>query len=216
MIEFKNLCKSYKVHQRVENILQNVNLSIDRGERIALLGPSGAGKTTLMNILGLLDTQTSGQYWLEGIATNQYNQRSLAKVRNNKIGFIFQQYHLLPAFSIERNIQLPWRYGNKTHLDHYHELIDNLGLKPLLNKKPDQLSGGQQQRVAIARAMINQPELILADEPTGALDFATGEQVMSVLQNQPPKTTVIIITHNEKIAQRCNRTIKIMDGAVVS
>ena len=212
MIELKNINKTFKLHGRVESILKNINLTVDQGERVAILGPSGAGKSTLMNIIGLLDPAYSGQYWFDGQQIHSFRKKNLAAMRNREIGFIFQQYQLLPAFSIEKNIKLPWLYGTHTNEDYFDDIVDYLGIKPYLRNKPHQLSGGQQQRVAIARAMINRPNMILADEPTGALDQSTGNQVIKLLEQQPQKTTVITITHNHEIAERFSRTIHLKDG----
>ncbi len=214
MLELKHITKIYKAPTFTEKVLNRITLSIDSGERAAIVGPSGAGKTTLMNIMGTLDTPTSGEYCLDGLAINTLHTKQKALLRNQNIGFIFQKYYLLSKFSVEQNIQLPWRYSKNPDHNYYEKLIRQLGIQHLVKKHPNQLSGGQQQRVAIARALLNKPKLVLADEPTGALDKKNGDEVMSILMNLDQSCTVVIITHNQIVAQQCSQIINIHDGNV--
>lgn len=219
-IKLSHVSKSYKQQNREDKILVDLNLEIKKGELVAVMGPSGSGKSTLLNILGCLDTCTSGRYDLDGMNISQQSSRTLAEIRNQKIGFVFQQFNLLSEYTVFENLEIPFLYKrNKKRaeklkvrqriLDHlrYFDLFD------LRNKKPKFLSGGQQQRVAIARAMVNNPELILADEPTGALDIENGNRIMKYLKhiNKNGKT-VIIVTHDPKIAQKCESIFYLEDG----
>ena len=185
---------------------------------VAIMGPSGSGKTTLLNILGLLDIQTSGEYILDGKVVKGIKADSLAKLRNKKIGFIFQNFNLLYEYDIVYNVSIPLTYSNNTKdmRSRCVKMLKMVGLKDHINKKPDELSGGQKQRVAIARALINEPEIILADEPTGALDKKTGDDILELIRdiNKEGKT-IIIVTHDKSIADKCDRVINIIDGQVV-
>jgi putative ABC transport system ATP-binding protein len=209
MIEIKNLTFGY-THQ--PPILSNIDVTITGGEFVALLGPSGAGKSTLMHIMGLLTQLQQGDYWLDGIDTKTLTKKQQAQYRNQMIGFIFQQYHLLPNMSIKDNICLPWLYGQSQDQSHLDDLIESLGIDHLIEKKANQLSGGEQQRVAIARALINAPKLLLADEPTGALDEDNGERVMTLLRKHRKNRTIVLVTHNPLIAAQCDRIIALKDG----
>lgn len=211
MIEIKSLSQIYNTTK----VLNKISFSIQSGEYVALLGQSGAGKSTLMNVLGLLQKPQYGDYWLEGQHINKLNQNQKANLRNEKIGFIFQQYHLLPELSVYENIKLPWQYSRDHDHHHLDELVTTLGIIHLLKKKPSQLSGGEQQRVAIARSMINKPSLILADEPTGALDEKNGHNVMTLLQKHRANKTLLLVTHNQSIAEQCDRIIMLKDGQLV-
>ncbi|MEE2770083.1 MAG: ABC transporter ATP-binding protein [Pseudomonadota bacterium] len=210
MIEVKSLSHSFNTTK----VLDNISFTIHQGEYVALLGQSGAGKSTLMHILGLLQKPQYGDYWLNGQHINQLNNNQKAKLRNQKIGFIFQQYHLLSELSVFENIKLPWQYSNHQNHDHLDELVTSLGITHLLGKKPSQLSGGEQQRVAIARSMINSPSLLLADEPTGALDQNNGKNVMALLKKHRANKTLLLVTHNQTIAQQCDRIIQLKDGII--
>ena len=211
MIEIKSLSQIYNTTK----VLNKISFSIQSGEYVALLGQSGAGKSTLMNVLGLLQKPQYGDYWLEGQHINKLNKNQKANLRNEKIGFIFQQYHLLPELSVYENIKLPWQYSRDHDHHHLDELVTTLGIIHLLKKKPSQLSGGEQQRVAIARSMINKPSLILADEPTGALDEKNGHNVMTLLQKHRANKTLLLVTHNQSIAEQCDRIIMLKDGQLV-
>ena len=208
MIEIKSLSHAFKT----TTVLEDISFTIQTGEYVALLGPSGAGKSTLMHILGLLQPPQYGDYWLNGQHINKLNKTQKAHMRNQTIGFIFQQYHLLPELSVYDNIKLPWQYSVEHDHHHLDELVTSLGIIHLLSKKPTELSGGEQQRVAIARSMINKPSLILADEPTGALDEENGNKVMHLLKQHRINKTLLLVTHNQKIAEACDRVIMLKDG----
>lgn len=211
MIEIKSLSQTFNT----STVLKDISFTINHGEYVALLGPSGAGKSTLMNILGLLQNIQYGDYWLDGQHTNKLNNNQKANIRNKKIGFIFQQYHLLSELSVYENIKLPWQYTSEHDHTHLDELVTSLGIIHLLKKKPAQLSGGEQQRVAIARSLINNPTMILADEPTGALDEKNGINVMSLLKKHRANKTLLVVTHNQSIAEKCDRIIMLKDGNIV-
>ncbi|MDU1936223.1 MAG: ABC transporter ATP-binding protein [Clostridium sp.] len=218
MISLKNIIKDYGEGSGKTTALKGVNLEIKKGEMVAIMGPSGSGKTTLLNILGLLDVQTSGEYILDGKVVKGIKADSLAKLRNKKIGFIFQNFNLLYEYDIVYNVSIPLTYSNNTKdmRSRCIKMLKMVGLKDHINKKPDELSGGQKQRVAIARALINEPEIILADEPTGALDKKTGEDILELIRdiNKEGKT-IIIVTHDKSISDKCDRVINIIDGQVV-
>ncbi len=216
MIELKNICKSYTLGEQVLKVLDNINFKVEKGEFVSIIGPSGSGKSTLMNILGLLDVSDSGEYLLDDLSIKNANDGTLADIRNKKIGFIFQSFNLLPKMNALENVQVPLMYrgiNRKEAQKRAYEILDKVGLKGREKHMPSQLSGGQQQRVAIARALIGNPEIILADEPTGALDSKTGNEVMELLQKLNREgQTIILITHDISIANRANRTVKMMDG----
>ena len=199
--------------------LDNVNVDIRAGEYVAIVGPSGSGKSTLMNMLGCLDVPTSGEYRLNGQDVSKLNETQLAKVRNKNIGFVFQRYNLMGRSSALRNVELPARYGGLSARDRSQkarEALTAVGLADKINNKPTELSGGQQQRVAIARALVNKPNILLADEPTGALDSKTGKEILDLFEQLHHESgiTVIVVTHDPGIAQRADRTIFIKDGQV--
>lgn len=200
--------------------LDNINLSIDKGEFIAIMGPSGSGKSTLLNILGCIDIPTSGEYKLDSKGVNSLSSKRLATLRNEKIGYIFQNFNLLYEYNLIDNVTLPLTYSKKRFQSARSKAIEALkavGLEEHIKKTPDKLSGGQKQRVAIARALINDPELILADEPTGSLDQKTGEKIMEMLKEVNLKGhTVIIVTHDINIANQCDRKIIIKDGKIIN
>ncbi|MGL4848581.1 MAG: ABC transporter ATP-binding protein [Clostridium sp.] len=218
IIKLENIVKIYGKGEGVVYGLNKVDLEIEKGELIAIMGPSGSGKSTLLNILGCLDKPTSGEYFLDGSNIKELKGDKLAEVRSNNIGFIFQSFNLLNEKNVIDNILVPLKFSNKkikNKKEKVKELLQTLGLTGLEKKKINLLSGGQKQRVAIVRALINDPDIILADEPTGALDKKNGEEVMKILTELAKKgITVIIVTHDLKIGQQCERIIKILDGKI--
>lgn len=197
-------------------VLKQIDLEVSKGDFLAVLGPSGSGKSTLMNIIGCLDSPSSGNYLLSNQPTNDLGDKELAAIRNKEIGFVFQQFQLLPRLSALQNVELPLVYAGineKERKRRAKEMLKRVGLEDKIHNRPNQLSGGQQQRVAIARAMVTEPAILLADEPTGALDQKTGQQIMRLFQeiNQEGKT-IIMITHDIEIAQHANRIVHILDG----
>ena len=219
MIEIRNMTKVYTMGSSEFKALDNVNVDIRAGEYVAIVGPSGSGKSTLMNMLGCLDVPTSGEYRLNGQDVSKLNETQLAKVRNKNIGFVFQRYNLMGRSSALRNVELPARYGGLSARDRSQkamEALNAVGLADKINNKPTELSGGQQQRVAIARALVNKPNILLADEPTGALDSKTGKEILDLFEQLHHESgiTVIVVTHDPGIAQRADRTIFIKDGQV--
>jgi putative ABC transport system ATP-binding protein len=221
MIEIRNMSKVYEMGDVTVRALDDVSLTIRTGEYVAIIGPSGSGKSTLMNMLGALDTPTAGQYFLNGQDVSKMNETQLAKVRNKNIGFIFQRYNLMGRTSALRNVELPARYGGVGMRERNQKAKDALlavGLGDKLNNKPTELSGGQQQRVAIARALVNQPTILLADEPTGALDSKTGKEILDLFDqlHRERNITVIVVTHDPNVARRARRVISIKDGRIES
>lgn len=219
IIKITSIDKVYKMGSSSFKALDNVSLSIAKGEYVAIVGPSGAGKSTLMNIIGCLDTPTSGEYILDGVNT-KCSDSKLAEIRNKKIGFIFQNYNLLPKLNILENVELPLLYlgypSNKIR-EKAKEAIEKVGLSTHLKHKPSELSGGQMQRVAIARALVTGPQLILADEPTGALDSKTGKEVLQMLHDLNNEgNTIVMITHDKEIAANAKRMITVRDGRITS
>ena len=216
MIELKEINKSFSVGDETIKALDNINLKIEKGDFVSIIGPSGSGKSKLMNILGLLDIPDSGEYLLDGIAIKQTKDNKLAEIRNRKIGFIFQNFNLLSKMNAIENVQLPLMYrglSDKESRKIAYEYLEKVGLKGRENHLPTQLSGGQQQRVAIARAIAGNPEIILADEPTGALDSKTSEEIMEQLKKLNNNgQTIILITHDIGVAKKAKRIIKILDG----
>ena len=216
MFELKKINKNFYLGEEIIRALDDVNFVVNKGEFVSIVGPSGSGKSTLRNILGLLDTPDSGTYTLDGINVSKARENELAQIRNNKIGFIFQNFNLLGKMSAIENIQLPMIYQGKTNEEsrkRAYELIEKVGLKGRENHLPNQLSGGQQQRVAIARALACKPEIILADEPTGALDSKTSIDIMNELEDLNNRgQTIILITHDINVAKRAKRIVKITDG----
>jgi putative ABC transport system ATP-binding protein len=218
MITVNNIVKTYQTGSMSLTVLKNISIHIDRGEMVAIMGPSGSGKSTLMNIIGCLDRPTSGSYSLDGQEVAKLSENQLAEVRSRKIGFVFQQFNLLSRSTALRNVELPMIYSgarNRTGLA--KSALSRVGLDDRMDHRPNQLSGGQQQRVAIARAIVNEPLVLMADEPTGALDTKTGEEIMTIFQelNNEGKT-VIVVTHEADIANHCNRIIRFKDGEIVS
>ncbi|MDQ0214916.1 putative ABC transport system ATP-binding protein [Oikeobacillus pervagus] len=219
MIQLKNINKSYKQGKEEIPILHHINLSIEQGEYVSIMGPSGSGKSTLMNIIGCLDTPTSGEYTLEGKNMLAGKENELAAIRNQFIGFVFQSFNLLPRSTALENVELPLIYAKvekKERRKRAIEALTKVGLADRLHFKPTQLSGGQKQRVAIARAIVNQPKFVLADEPTGALDSKSSEQVMDIFTKLNQEgVTVVLITHEQEIADFTNRKIFIRDGQIM-
>ena len=214
----RNICKSYHMGDEDMQVLSNVNLDIDQGEFLSVLGPSGSGKSTLMNIIGCLDVATSGDYTLCGQVIEDMDEAQLAYVRSHEIGFVFQNHQLLPRLTALKNVELPLIYAGVTPRERRRraqELLERVGLGDRMNHLPNQLSGGQQQRVAIARALVGNPSILLADEPTGALDQKTGRQVMSLFQELNGEgRTIIMITHDMHIAAYAHRVVHIIDGVL--
>ena len=220
MIEIQDLTKTYHLGSVEVPALRGVSFRVERGEVVAIMGQSGSGKSTLMNILGCLDLATGGQYLLDGENIAGYSEDQLAEVRNRKIGFVFQQFNLLPRMTVRRNAELPLMYNGgkpeKEIQERAESILKAVGLVDRMDHRPTELSGGQQQRVAIARALINEPALILADEPTGNLDSHTGEEIMRLLLglNEASRLTLIIVTHDPNIAAQTQRVIHLRDGMI--
>lgn len=216
MIVAENLCKTYGTGEGAVNALCNVDLTIEDGEFVAIVGKSGSGKSTLLNLLGGLDSVTRGRVLYNDVDITKLGEPALADFRLHKIGFVFQFYDLLPELTAEENIMLPAQLAKNKSAD-ISALVERLGLTDRMKHYPSQLSGGQQQRAAIARALINNPDVLLCDEPTGNLDQKTGDDVMELLLklNKTEKRTIVIVTHNPEIAARCERTIEISDGVLV-
>ena len=212
----RGIVKQYEMGGEIQTILKGIDLDIDEGEFLSVLGPSGSGKSTLMNIIGCLDTPTAGTYILHGRTIRDLDQKQLARIRSREIGFIFQQFQLLPRLDALRNVELPLIYAGvppKERTRRAQEMLVRVGLKDRMHHHQNQLSGGQQQRVAIARALATNPTLLLADEPTGALDQATGEQVMELFcELNHEGRTIVMITHDLKIARHATRIVNILDG----
>jgi putative ABC transport system ATP-binding protein len=219
MIKLENIYKTYGSGEIEVHALSGVNLDIAEGEYCAIMGSSGSGKSTMMNILGCLDRPTSGNYYLNGKNVASFPSKQLAKVRNLQIGFIFQQFHLLPQLSALENVILPMIYADISPVEQKKRAISALtkvGLKHRLNNKPNQLSGGQQQRVAIARSIVNNPLILLADEPTGALDSETTKEIMEIFrQLNEENMTIILVTHEHDVAEETKRIINFADGKII-
>jgi putative ABC transport system ATP-binding protein len=221
MIQTENLTKVYQMGDDEVRALNGVSFHIDKGEMVAIMGPSGSGKSTLMSIIGCLDVATTGTYILDGISVENMQDSKLAEIRGRKIGFVFQQFNLLARTSALENVMLPLTYAGISGKER-HELamkaLDRVGLSDRIHHAPSELSGGQQQRVAIARALVNDPAILLADEPTGALDSKTGVEIMDLFQSlhRDQGQTVIIVTHDSYIARHTNRILKLSDGHIIS
>jgi len=220
LISIKNLKKTYVIGDEVIEALKDVSLSIGKNEYVALMGPSGSGKSTLMNTLGCLDSPTSGVYILNGLSVAKMTDNELAEVRNKEIGFVFQTFNLLPRASTLDNVALPLVYAGFSKADREtraKEVLESVGLGNRMNHKPNELSGGQRQRVAIARALVNNPAIILADEPTGNLDSKTSVEIMGLFEEIHKKgNTIILVTHEEDIALHAHRIVRLKDGLVES
>jgi putative ABC transport system ATP-binding protein len=217
MIELENITKIYHMGNVEVPALRGITLKIKPGEMVALVGPSGSGKSTLMNIIGFLDKPTGGKYVLEGVDVSQLNDNKLAEMRNSKVGFVFQTYNLLPRTAAVANVELPLVYGSGGQKHRRAlEALERVGLKERANHKPSELSGGEQQRVAIARALVNDPSLILADEPTGNLDSKSTEEIISIFcRLHEEGITVVMVTHEPDVAARAKRIVRLLDGQVV-
>jgi putative ABC transport system ATP-binding protein len=221
MIELDNVTKIYKMGQSMVRALDNINLKIDAGEMVAVMGPSGSGKSTLMAILGCLDIPSQGVYRLEGEPVEKLNDNQLAQVRSRKVGFVFQQFNLLPRTSALENVMLPLLYDGvhgKLRNEKAKAALEVVGLADRMYHRPNQLSGGEQQRVAIARALVNEPTILLADEPTGNLDTKTGEEIIGLFQklHEENGQTVVYVTHDAFIARHTQRIIRLVDGKIIS
>ena len=218
ILELENICKEYMQGKIPVPVLKNINFSMEEGEYVAIMGPSGSGKSTLMNIIGCMDVMDSGNYLLDGVAIEQAKEKELVKIRNQKIGFIFQKYHLIPTYNVLQNIVMPLLMrgmglaeAQETSMD----TIDMLGLSQRIGHKPNELSGGQQQRVAIARALVGKPAILLADEPTGALDVNSGKEVLKLFENlNQMGNTIVMITHDLNVAKHAGRVVRIVDGEI--
>ena len=219
LIEFDGVCKYYPMGDTIVKAADHISMSIQKGEFVAIVGQSGSGKSTCMNIIGCLDVPTHGTYRLNGRDVGKMNRNELAAVRNEMLGFIFQQYNLLPKLNLMENVEVPLVYAGISRADRHiraREVLEQVGLGDKLKNRPNQLSGGQQQRVSIARALVRNPPVILADEPTGALDSHTGREVLGLLQQLHKQGhTVILITHDNSIAVQADRIIRLEDGRVV-
>jgi putative ABC transport system ATP-binding protein len=215
-IKTDDLTKVYRMGEVSVNALAGVSIQIQHGEVVAIMGPSGSGKTTLMNILGCLDRPTSGSYYLDGELVSRLKDDQLASIRNRKVGFIFQSFNLLSRSTALSNVELPMRYAGVTRgrRDRAREALTAVGLSDRINHRPSELSGGQQQRVAIARALVNNPAIIMADEPTGNLDSRSGIMALLLSLNRERKTTIILITHDLGVASQAQRIIRLRDGLV--
>jgi ABC-type lipoprotein export system ATPase subunit len=223
LIEIRNVFKTYSMGEIAVPVLKSVSLNVSRGEFVALMGASGSGKSTLMNILGCLDRPTSGEYWLDGQEVSRLSSDERALVRNHKLGFVFQNFNLLPRTSALENVAMPLSYtarhlSDREARQQARDMLCRVGLDDRLDHEPSRLSGGQQQRVAIARALVNRPSIILADEPTGNLDSHTSEEVLRMFQqlNEQDGITLIMVTHDAQVARHARRVIHISDGTIVA
>ncbi|WP_183574713.1 ABC transporter ATP-binding protein [Mucilaginibacter sp. X5P1] len=218
LITIKDIGRKYVIGTEIIHAIKSVSLTINKGEFVALMGPSGSGKSTLMNILGCLDTPTKGDYILNGINVSQMTENQLAEVRNSEIGFVFQTFNLLPRNSALDNVALPLVYAGvskEQRQERARKTLENVGLGHRVDHRPNELSGGQRQRVAVARALINNPSIILADEPTGNLDTKTSIEIMGLIEDIHDKgNTIILVTHEEDIAQHAHRIVRMRDGLV--
>jgi putative ABC transport system ATP-binding protein len=220
LVDLKNITKTYFAGNNRYPVLKGVDFSLQRGEMIAIMGASGSGKSTLMNVIGLLDRCTQGTYYFLGHDVSQLSDQALSGIRNQKIGFVFQSFFLLPRLNVLHNVMLPLFYRDEPEALSQQKafaLLEKMNMEKLAYHKPNQLSGGQQQRVAIARALAGNPDIILADEPTGSLDSTTGQAIMNIfLQlNQEEKRTIVIVTHDKEISRSCQRTVAMKDGKMI-
>ena len=221
MIELQGIIKRFYIGQPNElEILHGIDLKVNRGEFVSIVGSSGSGKTTMMKIIGILDRPTEGEYMLDGVDVAHAKDRDLSMIRNKKIGFVFQTYNLISRTSALKNVELPMLYagiGKKERTERAKELLNMVGMGERMSHTPDELSGGQKQRVAIARAMANEPSIILADEPTGALDSKTGRMIMDIFHrlNEEQGKTIVLITHSQELAEETQRIVTLKDGIII-
>ena len=219
MISLENVGKVYRTHTLETLALSQISMNIEKGEFVSIMGPSGCGKSTLLNIMGLLDAPTSGQVTLDDLEIHSYKDKELAKIRNEKIGFIFQSYHLINDLNVIDNVEIPLLYRKgmsaKERRDRAKKSLERVGLSARLRHFPTQLSGGQKQRVAIARAIAGSPDIVLADEPTGNLDSRMGNEILDILNylNEQENTTIVMVTHDESMAKRTQRIVRLYDGS---
>lgn len=220
LIRLQQICRRYQMGAETIHALREVTLEIQRGEYVAIMGPSGSGKSTLMNLIGCLDTPTSGQYELNGVNVSEMDDNQLAEVRNREIGFVFQTFNLLPRSNALHNVELPLIYAGVPADERRRialQALSDVGLADRIHHKPNELSGGQRQRVSVARALVNQPSILLADEPTGNLDSKTGTEIMELFSHLARKGhTLIIVTHEEDIARQARRILRIRDGLIAA
>jgi len=219
LIQLEEVTKTYDAGENAVQALAGVDVAIEEGEFVAIIGPSGSGKSTLMHILGCLDSPTTGKYWLDGQDVAELTARQLARIRNQKIGFVFQTFNLLPRATVLKNVELPLLYAGLSRGERRERAmsaLERVGLTNRSKHRPNELSGGQRQRVAIARALVNNPSLVLADEPTGNLDQKTGSEIIDIFENLAGQETIILVTHDPTIASRTGRRIKIVDGRIVN
>lgn len=219
LIKMESITRVYGKKENIVHALRGVDITINTGELVAIIGPSGSGKTTILNILGCLDLPSSGEYYIDTINVGMLKPKELAKIRNSKFGFVVQDFALLENYTVYENIKIPLDYNNvkiKDKKKKIRDILELLDIKDKINKYPTELSGGQCQRVSIARALVNNPDIILADEPTGSLDSEMGQQVMDIFKDINKKNkTVIIVTHDNRIAAQCDRVITLGDGKVI-
>ena len=220
MIQLKNLSREFQVGNQVVHALDAIDLSISQGDYVSIMGVSGCGKTTLLNILGLLDTPSSGDYILSGINTSEMNDDEMANIRSTKIGFIFQSFHLIPRLTAAENIEIPMilaGHSQKMRAEKVAKALVRVNLTDRSDHRPEQLSGGQRQRVAIARSIVMEPEVLLADEPTGNLDSTSGAEIVELIEElNQGGLTLILVTHDKEIGKRSNRVIRLLDGKIIS
>jgi putative ABC transport system ATP-binding protein len=220
LIELRNIAKKYVMGAEIIHAIRSISLTVEKNEYVALMGPSGSGKSTLMNIIGCLDSPTSGQYFLNGTEVSRMSDNELAEVRNREIGFVFQTFNLLPRSTALENVALPLLYAGlkkQKRMEKATAIMQDVGLTDRMKHRPNELSGGQRQRVAIGRALVNNPSLILADEPTGNLDTKTSEEIMSLFNDIHRRgNTIVVVTHEEDIALHAHRIVRLRDGLVES